>query len=248
MWDVIAFYKSISSATLTQLDPVTTGEDIYSTSGSDFYLRGKNKLLWAFGIGTTATRAQLKTPIWSSVPIEVPVYRFGNFALLNDNWTNPFVGSPIVLGKPNDTLSGYGATGAGSAEDNYLVLALGDRPLRKVDKFDLIWRLTGSTTLTENAWTTVSLTPDVKLPAGKYRIVGMIAISAGAIAARIIPPAGETVRPGFVAGRTEHNAFINKNLFDTGIVFDPTSIPKVQFLSSSADTSETVLFFLRKVG
>ena len=249
MWDVIAFYKSISSSTPTQLDPVTGGEDIYSTSGSSFYLRDKTRLLWAFGLGSTATRAQLKTPYWTTIPLEIPVYRTGNFALLNDNWKEPFKGLGFIsLGKPNDTLDAYGATGAGVAEDNWVVVALGDRPLREVKSFDLIWRLTGSTTLTANQWTTVSLTPDTKLPQGRYRIVGVFGISSGAIAVRLIPPTGKTVRPGFVAGRTEWNVFINKALYDTEVVFEPTNIPKVQFLSSSADTSETVYFFLKRVG
>ncbi|MBP2029751.1 hypothetical protein J2755_000671 [Methanohalophilus levihalophilus] len=111
-------------------------------------------------------------------------------------------------------------------------------------------RATSSTTLTANKWSACTLTLDQQLESGSYAIVGMRAQSAGAKAARLIMQ--ETpARPGCIAydsnADIEHPMFRNGNLGVWG-TFVHTAIPQVEFLSLSADTSETVFLDIVKIG
>ncbi len=110
-------------------------------------------------------------------------------------------------------------------------------------------RATGATTLTANAWSACTITLDQQLAAGRYAIVGMRAQSAGAKAARLVMQ--ETpARPGVIAydsnADIEHPMFRNGNLGVLG-TFVHTAIPQVEFLSLSADTSETIFFDIVKI-
>jgi len=79
----------------------------------------------------------------------------------------------------------------------------------------------------------------------------MVPISANIVAARIIPITPLGTRPGFIGARTEYDYLtkpIENWLGDTGVEFTPRAIPKVEFLSAAADTSQVVYFFLKRVG
>jgi hypothetical protein len=98
----------------------------------------------------------------------------------------------------------------------------------------------------------VPLTPDVSLEVGTYALVGFLPISAGCIAARAIIT-GQVNRPGVpgVAG-TESAALKLEPSYLTEIqgylmgTFSHINLPVIQFLSSSADTSEVVYLYLVK--
>jgi hypothetical protein len=87
------------------------------------------------------------------------------------------------------------------------------------------------------------------LPAGSYDIIGMRAVSTGAIAARLVIPGFEW-RPGVIAydavGDVELPRFRYGNAGVFGR-FTHDSPPTVDFLSVSADTSETVFLDVVKV-
>jgi len=111
-------------------------------------------------------------------------------------------------------------------------------------------RATGATTLTANAWTAVTLTPDQQLQAGRYAILGMRAESAGAQCARLVLQ--ETAaRPGCIAydshGDIEHPIFRRGNMGVWG-TFVHTAFPQVEMVSLSGDTSETVFLDIVKIG
>jgi len=103
-------------------------------------------------------------------------------------------------------------------------------------------RCTGATTLTANIWNTVPLTFSQQLPAGRYAVAGMRASSAGAIAARLILP-GYSWRPGVIGadaiGDIRDDVFRAGRLGNLG-EFEHTFPPQAEWLSASADTSETV--------
>jgi len=243
MWDVVVFSESQdASAGLTLFAPVS--DDVYATSGDDLYIkRSARYLIGAFAFGDTVARARVVTPSMGSLEREVPIFRtFGNIRLVD----LPHFRRPDLL-EENEPLNFYIQNGA--AEQDYGVVFLSSVPRLSKVSWDLVMRFTGSTSLTANAWTKVSLTPDITLPEGRYRIVGFIPISANGIVARIVPVEGAR-RPGFVCARTEYDALsksLDNWLADTGIVFTPRTVPKVEFLSAAADTSETVIMFLKRV-
>ncbi|MDE1871736.1 MAG: hypothetical protein KGI06_05865 [Candidatus Micrarchaeota archaeon] len=107
-------------------------------------------------------------------------------------------------------------------------------------------RCTASATLTANGWTLATIVPDKSIEAGTYAIVNMIAISANLIAARLLL-SNARYRPGVAGFAGTEAAAVDANpgpfagddnyLMGT---FDNTTFPQVEFLSSVADTSETV--------
>ena len=248
MWDVVAFYENqASSSSLVAVQAVS--DDVYVTSGDDLIIKPDKKLvLFAFGYSGNIFQGQLRAPVLGQLYEEIPVFQNPAYTrdFPFDEW---FVRRRLVL-RENEALNAYVASAdGGTAEDEFVVVALGRAPINRNVRFDYVLRLTGSTTLSVGAWTKVTLTPDVTLPEGRYRIVGMRAYSPGAVAVRIIPLSGSD-RPGFPGARNKHMLDVNiKNyLGDTGVVFTPRAIPKVEYLALSADTSQIVYWFLKKVG
>jgi len=251
VWDVIAWYQDVDTGgSLTALNAVD--DAIYATSGKDIYVK-RPWLIYAFGYGANIIRGQLRAPSFGTKHREIPISSSLSVA--------PYFleGGGIYSLRPqkldiNEPLNAYVAENAGSGTSDklFVVVFLADRPkvVQRKD-YDYVLRLTGSTTLTVGEWTQVSLTPDVTLPEGVYRILGMIPISAGCIVARIVAT-NIPYRPGFKGDTSEVGTMNGDRLAglflgDTGVEFTPRAIPKVEFLSKTADTSEVVYFFVKKV-
>lgn len=111
-------------------------------------------------------------------------------------------------------------------------------------------RFTNTDTLTVDVWTNGALTAAEELPAGEYAVIGMRAISAGLVAARLVPR-GSGWRPGCIGGDTDdyegHPMFRYGGLGEW-MRFVHDNIPSVDFLSVSADTDQDVFLDLVKVG
>jgi len=124
-----------------------------------------------------------------------------------------------------------------------------DGPLAPVTGEIFTVRATSSTTLTAYQWTNGALTFAQSLPKGRYAVVGMRALSAGLIAARLVIP-GYAWRPGCIGYDAENDT--EDDVFRGGRMgvwgeFDHDLPPTVDFLSISADTSEVVYLDLIKI-
>lgn len=110
-------------------------------------------------------------------------------------------------------------------------------------------RATATATLVANTWTVATLTLSQQLRAGRYAIVGMRAEATGLQAARFVIP-GSAFRPGCIGydavNDTENSMFRRGKLGNWG-EFEHTFVPQVEFLSVSADTTETVWLDIIKV-
>jgi len=109
---------------------------------------------------------------------------------------------------------------------------------------------TGTTTLTALGWTSVAITWQDSLPAGVYQCVGLAALSATCIAARLTFE-NQWERPGCfgASGVTVQEP----RLFQKGELgvfgnFNSYRLPGVEFFAVSADTAETVYLDFIKVG
>ena len=103
-------------------------------------------------------------------------------------------------------------------------------------------RCRSSTTLTAREWTSCKITPDVSLEVGTYTLVGMLANSATAIAARAII-SGQVWRPGVPALAGDERVVKNCDpLYLSGVQryamgsFTHLTIPEIQFLANAADS------------
>jgi hypothetical protein len=229
-------------------------DDVLTQSGtSRFYVPADVSYVhWKAALSTNLTRAYIKTPsleVRRTLPDVVPhVNDAVSFPLNIFAVDKPF--APISL-VPTEELSFYALTGANVRA--YGLVSLGPATLPPAPAGDIrVVRCTGSTTLVPNEWTSVPITPEISLEAGTYALIGFLPISSGCIAARAIIT-GQVWRPG-VAGVAGTEAAAKKLEPDylkqlQGYLmgtFSHINIPVIQFLSSSADTSEVVYLFLVK--
>lgn len=210
--------------------------------------RGMNNLVFAFHTAATATLAQLASPtlrrtvLLDIAPINVAAEPLSPPAIM------PLFNSPIVLDE-DEALRALVAGGESTAENKIVLALLSDGDISPVTGEIFTVRATGSTTLTANAWTNVALTFSQTLPAGRYAVVGMRPESSGCVAARLVFVGG-VWRPGAIG--TDSVADIQPDMFRHGRLgiwgeFEHTQPPTVDFLSVSADSSETVYLDIVKI-
>jgi hypothetical protein len=238
---LVGYTESQDSASLTNVaalaDPHVrvVGDDIVVPSGLN-YVGG------VYAIGADITRAQLVSPsIRRRYPFEVTPIEIAAEPADPVKY-NPFFFSPIALDE-DEALNFQAAENNASAGRCSGLVWLCDgatTPMTGSEMFTI--RATNSSTLTAYAWTNAALTFGDTLPAGEYAVVGMRASSAGLIAARLVF-SQYPWRPGCIASDTlgEQSAPI----FRFGALgvwgeFSHNTPPTVDFLSLSADTSQTV--------
>lgn len=206
-------------------------------------------LVGAFGIGVNLTRLQLQSPsLRRTVNYEVSPLNYLATPQNPPSFVDIF-NNPIQLDVAEQMQAATAEDGAGATRMNAFVL-LGDGKNAAVTGSIFTVRVTAAATLTAFAWTNAALVFDQVLPVGNYAIVGAKFVSAGLLAFRFLFQ-GQTPRPGGI-GQID-----NKYLVPDGQrfgkwgewgVFNSTTPPTVDFISGSADTSETGVIDLVQVG
>ncbi len=111
-------------------------------------------------------------------------------------------------------------------------------------------RFTNTDTLTARVWTNANMVAVEQLPAGEYAVIGMRAVSATLIAARLVPR-GAGWRPGCIAGDVdgyEDNPIFRMGGLGEWMRFRHDEIPSVDFLADAADSDQDVFLDVVKVG
>lgn len=217
---------------------------------------GLHTLYWGFAVGNYLGEARLFSP-----SLETKKYKARIIPRVVDSDLLPLTGNYLYLPKPAlkfadmEEISFFASVTDVTAARNVLgVFSLGFDTLPAAPAGEpILVRCVGTTTLTPYQWTSVKITPEVQLEAGTYSVVGMIAYSANALAARLIIP-GQVWRPGVPAlsGASEYAAMKHVNELFAGLPqfefgkFSHIALPEVQFLSAAADTSEVVYLKLIK--
>lgn len=152
--------------------------------------------------------------------------------------------------------------------DEILQVQLNNNPAAVRNQWCLVWfadqvpqpvtggrpftvRMTGTTTLAANVWSTVVMLLDENLPPGTYQVIGLRPDSLGCIAGRMIFRTGQFWRPGALGVDT--NQDIQHPMFRHGALgvwgeFPFTQLPAIEYFSAIADTVETVHLDLIRVG
>jgi hypothetical protein len=131
----------------------------------------------------------------------------------------------------------------------WVVTWFADGPIAPVVGPHFTTRLTGTTTAVSRTWTLCPLTFDENIPRGRYAIIGMRAMGATCVAARLIIP-GQPNRPG-VLGCTAGSdlgwdGFRHGQLGEFG-QWEDTDAMQAEFLCNAADTAQTVFLDLLPV-
>lgn len=243
-----AWFESIDTgATVADINALS---DQHLTTAADDVLVPSvtDKLMGVYVVGVDLTRGRFSTPsLRKSLLYDVHPVDIGNEP------SNPY---PLTLfpERPYQLVAGEGARVAvtndgGAASDVYALAFFTDGNMTLPTGQYLSLRMTSATTLTADAWSLATMTLSQQLEAGRYAIIGMRAEAAGLVAARLVIP-GSAYRPGCIgvdtADDVENREFRFGKLGNWG-EFEHTFPPQVEFLSSSADTAETVWLDLIKV-
>lgn len=251
------YYKSKNTTAEEEIDVIV--DDVLTRTAQTRFMIPANltKIVWGFAGGAYLGDARLLTPSLETKKYRLRIIPRNTTSDKPDTQTNLiFAPSPPVSLTATEELSFLATvTDTTSARDIVGIFTLAPDTLPPTPAGEPIWvRCTGNTTLSAYKWTTVKITPEVQLEAGTYALLKAIGYSANAIAVRFIIP-GLVWRPGFpaVSGANEHTAlskadYVLEKIPETDYGrFTHLAIPEVQFLASSADSSEVVYMKLVKV-
>lgn len=240
---VLAYDESFDSAALSKVTPVA--DQIQTITATDYFVvpEGFNFLGAAYGLGVSITRARVVAPSLTAVayPEIIPL------DLLAEPVSRPemldLFDNPIEL-KVSETLAFEASEGGATTRVHGLLFMTEGTP-EAVQGEEITIKFTNTSTLVADAWTNGALTPASDLPAGRFDIIGMRAQAAGLIAARVVLRGESSYRPGCIgfdaASDIDHPRFRHGKLGVWGSFLN-TTIPTVDFLSVSADTSQEVWF------
>lgn len=248
-FSLVAWAESQDTAgVLTEMSAVK--DQHITTKGDDVLVPSfAPNLMALFALGTTISRAQFSTPsLRERSLIDISPLNIGAEPLSNPRIVD-YVAKPIAL-TPGEGARFLVAEGAAGLELGVgLAWLQGEAEAAPDGEIETI-RCSSTTTLTANTWTLCELTLSQQLRAGTYAIVGMSAISAGAIAARLVIP-GSAYRPGVIAFDAESDfgtTYGRNGKLGSWGTFEHVYPPQIEFLSISADTAETVYLDIVKVG
>lgn len=246
MFTLIGYSENYGAA--ATLDRVTPIPDMHVRVEGDNIIvpTGMNYLLGAAYISAVGTAAQVESPSLRRMAL-LDLSKI--CAAAEPTFPMPFESrfyTPLPLDEFEPVRFLASVSGAGRATG---LLWLGDGPQSPVTGDIYTVMATAAVTLTGYAWTNAPLTFSQTLPAGTYQVVGFRAESAGLLAARLVFVGG-TWRPGVVGCDARSDA--DESIFRHGALgvwgeFRHDQPPTVDFLSSSADTAETVFLDLIKI-
>lgn len=243
------------------LAPVAPAADQHLTiSGDDVTIPEFNYLLAALAWSANANNAQIRSPKLrelyhvdladfikdATLPTNQAVDEGGaaTFEITQGLQYNDYTKDPIFL-EISEKLNLY-VDNANNNEATYGIVFLSDGELEPVKGEIRTIRATGSTTVTAGAWSNCPLTFSQDLPAGRYGIVGMRAMTATPVAARAVIP-GVWHRPGCIPSVLPSDPrpkiFRNGNL-GVWAEFEFDSPPSVDMLCVAGDTAQEIFFDL----
>jgi len=241
MFTLVGYTESQDSASLTNV--AALADPHVRVSGDDITVPSQLAYVGGvYAIGASITRAQLVSPSirrrypLEVVPVEIaaepadPVKYF------------PLFDNPIAL-DPDESLNFQAAENGSSSQQSSGFVWLCDGAIAPITGAEIFTiRATNTSTLTAYAWTNGALTFNDTLPAGDYALVGARGSSAGLIAFRFVF-SQYAWRPGAIGMDTTGE--VGAPIFRFGKLgewgqFSHNTPPTVDFLSLSADTSQTV--------
>lgn len=251
-----AWFESLDHATLGRITAVQ--DDVLTPSGTDrFLVPGEyNYLHWAFATGLNLSAARIVTPSLQVQKSDLDINPFEDGSDLSDP-INPaiFIPPRFIELVPTESLEVQTAEDGSGATTTQAFVVIGtaenapmaDGPIRVI-------RLDGTTTLTPDTWTTVTLTPESSLEAGRYQLVHFIMSGVSPLAARFLPQGGG-YRPGMwcSSGASPLQFQWNSSLWHklgwfNMLEFTHVSLPQLQVFATAGDTVQTVNAYVIRLG
>lgn len=243
-----AYAQSVDTAgNLTTINAVR--DTILVANGVDLRVANFTRIIGVHASGVSLTRVQLQSPALRRLfqpdvrpisrgaltPAATPVAQFN-------------LANPLVLDN-NEALNVAVAEDVLGAEQEDVLVWFADADIAPVSAPSFTVRATSATTLVAHTWTPGDITLSDTLPPGAYNVIGARAESAGLIGFRFVFR-GSSPRPGGLGAINASARNPSGQRFGGWGVwgsFNDIALPSVEFLSASADTTETVFLDLVKV-
>lgn len=244
----------LTNGTLAALTPVP--DPTVTINGNLIYVPDKyNQIVNAFALTKGAqafTHAQLQAPSLRETFYPDIAGLFLGAAATGERQIDDYAQNPIQL-KTNEGLEFYSDGGGNgtAAQDAYGLVWLSDGKLSTVGGKVMRIRATAAATLVAGTWVNSALTFDQTLPVGKYDVIGLRAVGANLVAARLQFIGASAVTRAGVPGAASEQAsgFPQFRMGASGSFgsFDSVTPPSMEFLGDT-DTSQVVYLDLVKTG
>ena len=251
-----AWFESLDHATLGRI--TTVQDDVLTPSGTDRFLIPDeyNNIQWAFATGLNLSGARIVTPSLEVAKSDLDVIPFTDGQDLLDT-TNPsiFIPKRFIPLVPTESIEFQTSEDGSGATTTQGFVALGTTEnapmangmIRSV-------RATGTTTLTADTWTAVTLTLESSLEAGRYQLVHFIALGVSVNAARFLPQGGG-FRPGMFGMNGASplqfdyaSALWHQLGWYNMLEFTHITVPQIQYWATAGDTAQTVQMYVIRIG
>ncbi len=255
MFHLAAFWENIDQGGTLQELAAALGEQVLFTTGDEIRVPdGLDQLVAAAGnIASTGTRALLISPSLRDIfNVEIAPLNGGN-----DGNVVPSIphrvfdlrANPIAL-SAGESLTVQANANPTALADQSVLVWLADGPISPSVGGEIhSLRATAAITATPGAWTNGALTFTQTIPVGNYAVVGMRAMGATLIAARLVFRGGGW-RPGVMASVAEQDEAwpgFREGRFGVFGEFHSTVPPTLDVLANDADTAQRVILDLVKL-
>lgn len=250
-----AWFENIDQATLGRI--ATVQDDVLTPNGTDRFLvpNEYNHIHWAFATGANLSGARIVAPSLEVAKSDLDIVPFQDGAdLINKIAPSIWIPKRFVALQPSENLEVQTSEdGATTTQQAFVTLGTAENAPMPSGNIRSI-RLTGTTTLTIDGWTSVTLTPESSLEAGRYTMVHFAAYGVGVVAARWLPQGGG-FRPGMFGfsgadpAQFHHTTAVWDMLgWFSMLEFTHITLPQIQYFAVTADTAQTVQMYAVRTG
>jgi len=249
MHHLAAFTASLTNGTVDNNLTLANDQMLVSNAGGQAIVPYDCQILAAYALGANLTRSKIVAPSLRQItyPYITPNNQSATIPTLPGVTIYDQGYRPKLVKNEAVTIANSLAGAAPEQEWGFLWLCprWEDAPPGVVSTV----RFTGAVTGAANAWDSGALTATETLPFGRYAVVGMRAVGANLLAARLIPTDGG-IRPGVLATPTlalDDGSHWRVGRFGKFIEFEQTSPPNCEFFKTAAGTTQEVYLDVVKV-
>ena len=227
-----------AGATNTSINIINSGGDI--VANNQYFPSEPGSIIFGVAFGTNLRDPRVATPSLREIgPNYIRPFSVAS-PLGNDFNAYNIVDNPLPF-KANENLDVQASSDDVGSQTMTVLLGLQffPRPAPRGGERRTI-RVSATTTLVANTWTTLNLTWEQTLPPGQYEIVGMQMYSATGYAFRLILP-NEYYRPGGPTNQSigqKYPADLNMRNLGSWGRFQQTALPSIEMLATAGDTAE----------
>lgn len=250
-----AWFENIDQVALGRIN--TVQDDVLTPSGTDRFLVPAEYrwIHWAFATGANLSGARIVTPSLevNKSDLDIIPHADGNDLLTK---ASPSIWIPprrIELIESENIEVQTSEDGATTTQQAFVALGTENNDPMAAGQIRSI-RASGTTTLTADQWTPVTLTPESSLEPGKYQLVHFMCHGVTPIAARFLPQGGG-FRPGMFCSAAASPAQFdwNASIWDrmgwfNMLDFTHITFPQIEIFATAGDTVQTVQMWVIRTG